>query len=62
MLGDAADEMVLETAVKGRADRLVTFKARHFENAAKGRRPPAGRGGVIAGMSTAAGVVHHTIR
>ena len=29
-----ADEMVLETAVNGRADRLVTFKVRHLAEAA----------------------------
>lgn len=28
-LKDAADEMILETAVNGRADRLVTFNLRH---------------------------------
>ena len=33
-LGDPADEMVLETAVNGRADRLVTFNVRHFREAA----------------------------
>ena len=34
-LKDPADEMVLETAVNGRADRLVTFNLRHFKPAAK---------------------------
>jgi predicted nucleic acid-binding protein len=29
-LRDAADEMVLEAAVNGRADGLVTFNLRHF--------------------------------
>ena len=29
-LGDVADEMVLETAINGRADCIVTFNARHF--------------------------------
>ncbi|MFN7933073.1 MAG: putative toxin-antitoxin system toxin component, PIN family [Bryobacteraceae bacterium] len=29
-LKDPADEMVLETAVNGRADRLVTFNVRHL--------------------------------
>lgn len=29
-LKDIADEMVLETAVNGRADRLVTFNLRHL--------------------------------
>ena len=29
-LGDLADEMVLETAINGRADRIVTFNIRHF--------------------------------
>jgi putative PIN family toxin of toxin-antitoxin system len=33
-LKDPADEMVLETAVNGRADRLVTFNQRHFAEAA----------------------------
>jgi putative PIN family toxin of toxin-antitoxin system len=30
-LKDPADEMVLETAVNGRADRLVTFNLRHLK-------------------------------
>ncbi len=29
-LNDAADEMVLETAINGRADCIVTFNERHF--------------------------------
>ena len=29
-LSDAGDEMVLETAVNGRADAIVTFNRRHF--------------------------------
>ncbi|MGO1079773.1 putative toxin-antitoxin system toxin component, PIN family [Inquilinus sp. CA228] len=29
-LGDVADEMVLETAINGRADCIVTFNAGHF--------------------------------
>ena|SRR5947208_8455 len=33
MLSDVADEMVLETAVNGRADLLVTLNVRHFESA-----------------------------
>ena len=33
MLRDPADEMVLETAVNGRADCLVTFNTRHFSEA-----------------------------
>ena len=33
-LTDPADEMVLETAVNGRADRLVTFNVRHLRRAA----------------------------
>lgn len=33
MLSDATDDMVLETAVNGRADLLVTFNRRHFEAA-----------------------------
>jgi hypothetical protein len=35
LLDDPADEMVLETAVNGSADRLVTFNVRHFASAAK---------------------------
>ena len=34
-LGDLADEMVLETAINGRADRIVTFNVRHFGPAQK---------------------------
>jgi putative PIN family toxin of toxin-antitoxin system len=34
-LKDPADEMVLETAVNGRADRLVTFNIRHLKAAAE---------------------------
>ena len=33
-LQDPGDEMVLETAVNGRADRLVTFNSRHLSQAA----------------------------
>ena len=33
-LADPGDEMVLETAVNGNADRLVTFNARHLREAA----------------------------
>ncbi len=33
-LGDVADEMVLETAINGRADCIVTHNVRHFEPAA----------------------------
>lgn len=33
-LKDAADEMVLETAVNGTADRLVTFNLKHLGKAA----------------------------
>jgi putative PIN family toxin of toxin-antitoxin system len=33
-LKDPADEMVLETAVNGRANRLVTFNVRHLKEAA----------------------------
>jgi putative PIN family toxin of toxin-antitoxin system len=32
-LGDVADEMVLETAINGRAHCIVTFNTRHFEPA-----------------------------
>lgn len=35
MLRDPADEMVLETAVNGRAELLVTFNRRHFARAAR---------------------------
>jgi putative PIN family toxin of toxin-antitoxin system len=34
-LSDPADEMVLETAVNGEADRLVTFNVRHLAKAAR---------------------------
>jgi predicted nucleic acid-binding protein len=34
ILGDAQDDMVLETAVNGRADVLVTVNNRHFQPAA----------------------------
>jgi predicted nucleic acid-binding protein len=34
-LKDPADEMVLETAVNGEADRLVTFNVRHLGVAAR---------------------------
>ncbi|WP_429643066.1 PIN domain-containing protein [Skermanella aerolata] len=34
-LGDVADEMVLETAINGRADCIVTFNQRHFIPAAR---------------------------
>lgn len=40
-LKDPADEMVLETAVNGRADRLVTFNLRHL-------RAPAEEFGILA--------------
>jgi len=33
-LPDPGDDLVLETAVNGRADALVTFNRRHFEAAA----------------------------
>ncbi|HEX4594253.1 MAG TPA: putative toxin-antitoxin system toxin component, PIN family [Bryobacteraceae bacterium] len=33
-LKDPADEMVLDTAVNGRADRLATFNLRHLRDAA----------------------------
>jgi putative PIN family toxin of toxin-antitoxin system len=32
-LSDTADEMVLETAINGRADCIVTFNTRHFKPA-----------------------------
>jgi putative PIN family toxin of toxin-antitoxin system len=34
-LGDVADEMVLETAINGRANCIVTFNTRHFEPATR---------------------------
>jgi predicted nucleic acid-binding protein len=34
ILSDPSDDLVLETAVNGRADALVTFNRRHFEPAA----------------------------
>ena len=34
-LGDVADEMVLETAINGRADCIATFNTRHFGPAAR---------------------------
>jgi putative PIN family toxin of toxin-antitoxin system len=37
---DPADEMVLETAVNGRADRLVTFDLRHLRPAASSASRP----------------------
>jgi putative PIN family toxin of toxin-antitoxin system len=33
-LGDPEDEMVLEAAINGRADALVTYNRRHFESIA----------------------------
>ena len=33
-LKDPSDEMILETAVNGRADRLVTFNLRHLRDRA----------------------------
>jgi putative PIN family toxin of toxin-antitoxin system len=35
ILRDASDDMVLETAVNGRADALVTFNRRHFASVKK---------------------------
>ncbi len=34
-LRDVADEMVLETAINGRVDKLVTFNQRHLNAAAQ---------------------------
>ena len=34
-LADVADEMVLETAINGRADAIATFNVRHFNAAAR---------------------------
>jgi hypothetical protein len=33
VLGDPDDEMVLEAAINGQVDRLVTFNVRHFATA-----------------------------
>ena len=44
-LKDAADEMVLETAVNGTADRLVTFNLKHLGEAALEFGVPAMRPG-----------------
>jgi predicted nucleic acid-binding protein len=35
VLNDADDDMVLETAVNGRADAIVTFNRRHFASVRK---------------------------
>lgn len=35
LLADAADEMVLETAVSGSAGMIITFNVRHFLSAAR---------------------------
>jgi predicted nucleic acid-binding protein len=42
-LKDPADEMVLETAVNGNADWLVTFNKRHFGDGARDFGIPVGR-------------------
>lgn len=34
-LGDVADEMVLETAINGRADVIASFDGRHFGPASR---------------------------
>lgn len=34
-LGDVADEMVLETAINGRAEAIITFNTRHFTAAGR---------------------------
>jgi putative PIN family toxin of toxin-antitoxin system len=34
MLSDPDDEMVLETAINGRADAIITFNERHFRSVA----------------------------
>ena len=46
-LRDPSDEMVLETAVNGRADRLVTFNLRHLAEATRGFGIHAGLPGAI---------------
>lgn len=47
LLADPSDEMVLEAAVNGRADALVTYSARHFLAAARRFRLPAVRPGAL---------------
>jgi len=42
---DPADEMVLETAINGRAAALVTFNLRHFADASRGLGIPVMRPG-----------------
>lgn len=46
-LKDPADEMVLETAVNGAADRLVTFNVRHLAEAAREFGIPVMRPGEV---------------
>jgi predicted nucleic acid-binding protein len=46
-LGDPNDEMVLETAVNGSADRLATFNVRHLGPAARRFGIGAARPGAI---------------
>ena len=48
-LKDPADEMVLDTAVNGHADRLATFNLRHLRNAAMEFGIRADRPGAILG-------------
>jgi putative PIN family toxin of toxin-antitoxin system len=51
-LKDAADEMVLETAVNGTADRLVTFNLKHLSKAALEFGIRAEKPGVVWRMIT----------
>jgi predicted nucleic acid-binding protein len=46
-LNDPGDELVLETAVNGRAERLATFNIRHLGPAARKFGIEAARPGVI---------------
>ena len=46
-LRDPADEMVIETAVNGQADRIATFNVRHLRSAASSFGISAARPGEI---------------
>ncbi len=47
LLADPGDEMVLEAAVNGRADALVTYNTRHFLAPARRFRLPVVRPGAL---------------
>lgn len=49
-LGDVADEMVLEAAINGRADCIVTFNERHFDAARRFGINVANPGAVLKAM------------